>query len=161
MKKQSKTNPLGFFAFIAILFLAGNLIPKRVSVTITPSLASRIYVLDRYPTKISIKPNSYVLFTLDTGLMKDAKTNKVIKKVACTEGNTLTVQGFSYYCDGQYLGLAKEYTLDGKELDHFIFEGEIPEGKIFVFSNHADSYDSRYYGFVEKKDVLAIAHPML
>ncbi len=161
MKKRSKIKFLNFITFIAIMFLAGNLIPKRISVTITPSLKNRIYLLDRYPTKESIKANSYVLFTLESELIKDAKTHNVIKKVACTEGDDLTVRGLSYYCEGQYMGLAKEYTLEGIELDHFVYEGIIPEGKIFLFSNHIDSYDSRYYGFLEKKDVLAIAHPML
>lgn len=158
MKNPSKIN---LIIFMFILFIGGRLIPERISITITPSLRNRIYLLNRYPRKDTIKRNRFVLFTLNTELTKNLKTKKVIKKVACAEGDQLAVRGLYYYCNERYLGVAKEYTLDGKELDHFVYEGTIPKGKIFVYSHHIDSYDSKYYGFVEEEDVLAIAYPLL
>ncbi len=152
-------SPISFGLFMITLLLVTRPIPERISITITPSLRSRIYLLDRYPTNDIIKRGRFVLFTLHTDLTKNAK--KVIKKIACAEGDQLTVRDLYYFCNGIYLGVAKEYTLDGKELDHFVYEGVIPDGKIFLYSHHVDSYDSRYYGFMEVKNVEAIAYPFI
>ncbi len=162
---MQKPSPNRFAAVTCVLLIAGAMIPPRISVTITPSLESRIFILDRYPTQDRIQHNRHILFNLPEHVIKDfeikdLKTRRVIKKVACAEGDTLTVEGLYYYCNGQYLGVAKERTIDGKLLDHFVYSGIIPEGQIFVFSPSKDSFDSKYYGFMEEKDVLAIAHPV-
>ena len=146
---------------MCVLVAAGTSIPERISVTITPSLRNRIFLLDRYPNTGSIKKDQYVLFILRSEITEGSKTNKVIKKVACVEGDELLVRERSYFCNDRYLGAAKEYSLTGEKLTHFPFEGIIPEGKLFVFSNHVDSFDSRYFGFVRRDDVLAVAHPIL
>ncbi len=146
--------------FMVVLVVAGTSIPERIGVTITPSLRHRIFLLDRSPGKDAMRPDRYILFNLRSAFIKGYKTHKVIKRVACAEGDELLVRERSYFCNDRYLGQAKEYSLKGEKLTHFPFEGTIPEGKLFVFSNHIDSFDSRYFGFVERDDVLAIAHPV-
>lgn len=155
-----KVSPLRLTIFMAGLFLAGAWIPQRISVTITPSLRHRIYLLDRSPSEARIVRNSYVLFELSSKFSEGAKTKKTLKQVACVEGDILSVRQGSYYCNDTYLGQAKEYSLSGERLHPFEFEGAIPKGDLFVFGDHVDSLDSRYFGFVRREDVIARAYPI-
>lgn len=151
---------LRLVVFMGAVFMAGALIPPRISVTITPSLRHRIYLLDRAPAAARIVRNSYVLFELHSKYLEGAKTKRTLKQVACVEGDILSVRQGSYYCNDTYLGQAKEYSLQGEKLEYFEFEGEIPKGELFVFGNHVDSLDSRYFGFVRREDVIARAYPI-
>lgn len=160
MSAMRKSSPLNLMIFITALLLAGSWIPQRFTVTITPSLRHRIYLLDRAPSKEQMVHNAYVLFELNSKYLEGAKTQKALKQVACAEGDTLTVKEGYYYCNDTYLGQAKEDSLKGEKLSHFEFEGEIPKDRLFVFGTHVDSFDSRYFGFVRKEDVIAIAHPV-
>ena len=161
LSAKQKPSPLRLMIFIAVLLLAGAWIPQRIMVTITPSLRHRIYILDRAPSKEQMGRDAYVLFELNSKYLEGAKTKKVLKQVACSEGDTLSVRQKYYYCNDTYLGQAKDYSLKGDTLSNFQFEGLIPKDSLFVFSNHIDSLDSRYFGFVRKENVIAIAHPIL
>lgn len=155
-----KVLSLRLVVFMGAVFLAGAWIPQRISVTITPSLRHRIYLLDRSPSEARIVRNSYVLFELPSKYLEGAKTKKTLKQAACVEGDILSVRQGSYYCNDTYLGRAKEYSLSGERLHPFEFEGEIPKGDLFVFGDHVDSLDSRYFGFVRREDVIARAYPI-
>jgi signal peptidase I/conjugal transfer pilin signal peptidase TrbI len=65
-----------------------------------------------------------------------------------------------YYCNGEFLGWAKEYSLKGERVENFVYDGVVPTGNIFVMGEHKDSFDSRYFGFIEAMDVAAIGHPV-
>ncbi|MCG3113363.1 MAG: S26 family signal peptidase [Candidatus Manganitrophus sp. SB1] len=160
MSATRKRSFLSLTIFMTALLLAGSWIPQRFTVTITPSLWHRIYILDRAPSKEQMVRNAYVLFELNSRYLEGAKTQKTLKQVACSEGDTLTVKEGYYYCNDTYLGQAKDYSLKGEKLPHLEFEGVIPKESLFVFGSHVDSLDSRYFGFVRKEDVIAIAHPV-
>lgn len=141
---------------IAIALAAGAAIPARIGVTVTPSLNHRVYyVRPRGGTEIPAK-GDYVTFAKPV----NGKRELVTKRVACAPGDRLRVEGRKYYCDGAYLGEAQERSLKGEPLENFVFEGKVPAGKLFVTGDHRNSWDSRYYGFVEVDDVEAIQYPI-
>lgn len=157
--KDSKN--LKLFLFFFSLISCGSLIPSRFSVSLTPSLDHRVFYLDRSPDLCDIKKYDYVLFTLSSRHINDGKPVKAIKQVACDEGEILKVTGNDYFCnDNEYIGKAKDYSLKGEKLEKFLYNGKIPEGYVFVSGRHKDSFDSRYYGFMKKKDITAIAYPL-
>ena len=157
--KDSKNFRL--FLFFFPLILCGSLIPSRLSVSLTPSLDHRLFYLDRSPDPRAIKKYDYVLFTFSSKYINDGKPVKAIKQVACDEGEILKVTGSDYYCnDNEFIGKAKEFSLKGEKLEKFVYNGKIPEGYVFVAGRHKDSFDSRYYGFIKKKDIEAIAYPV-
>jgi type IV secretory pathway protease TraF len=57
--------------------------------------------------------------------------------------------------------MAKVITLKGATLPMFVFNGKVPDGMLFVSGQHKDSFDSRYWGFLEQRRVEAIATPLL
>lgn len=146
---------------ITCLLIAGTLLPYKISVTLTPSLKHRVYWLTRNPDNVG--RGEYVLFH-DKELaarigMK--KSEDMMKLVGCNEGEMLTVDAEKkFYCNGEYLVRAKDFSLKGEPLQHFAFNGIVPKGTMFVMGEHKDSYDSRYFGFVDKNRIMAKAYPI-
>ena len=147
--------------FIALIVVVGSQLPSRISVTLTPSLKHRVYWLTRNPDCVG--RGEYVLFH-DKELaarigMK--KSEDMMKLVGCNEGDLLTVDAEKkFYCNGEYLVRAKDVSLKGGRLENFVFNGPIPAGFMFVIGQHKDSYDSRYFGLVEKSRIRAKAYPI-
>jgi signal peptidase I/conjugal transfer pilin signal peptidase TrbI len=146
---------------ITCLLIAGTLIPYKFSVTLTPSLKHRVYWLTRNPDRV--EKGDYVLFRhreLSTR-MGIKNSEDVMKILGCNEGELLTVDADKkFFCNGEYLVRAKDFSLKGEPLQHFVFNGPVPKGFMFVMGQHKDSFDSRYFGFVEKTRILAKAYPI-
>ena len=146
---------------ITSLLVAGTLLPYKFSVTLTPSLKHRVYWLTRYPDRV--EKGDYVLFQFRelSARMGMKKSDDMMKILGCNEGDLLTVDSEKkFYCNGEYLVRAKDISLKGEPLQHFVFNGTIPKGFMFVMGQHKDSFDSRYFGFVEKSRILAKAYPI-
>ena len=146
---------------ITVLLVAGTLLPYKISVTLTPSLKHRVYWLIRNPDKVV--RGDYVLFRHKelSARMGMKKSEDVMKILGCNEGDLLTVDADKkFYCNGEYLVRAKDFSLKREPLQHFVFNGQVPKGVMFVMGQHKDSYDSRYFGFVDKSRILAKAYPI-
>ena len=50
--------------------------------------------------------------------------------------------------------------MKGDRLENFVYEGVIGKGLLFVTGDHKDSYDSRYFGFINREQVTAKAFPL-
>jgi signal peptidase I len=146
--------------FLAALVFAGMLIPSRFAVTLTPSVDHRVFFLKYGPQENELKRGVYVLFDIRSEYIDRGKAHTTIKRIACTGGERLLIRGAASYCDGRAIAVAKERSLRGEMLPHFAYDGKIPEGALFVTGQHRDSFDSRYFGFVQAKEVKALAYPI-
>ena len=73
-----------------------------------------------------------------------------VKKVACLGGEYLKNKGRDFYCGEKYIGTAKLFDKQGNPAGLFEYSGKIEESKLFVIGETRDSYDSKYWGFVDK-----------
>ncbi|MDY0362166.1 MAG: S26 family signal peptidase [Desulforegulaceae bacterium] len=106
-----------------------------------------------------IKKGEYAFFTVIHPF--ENKEVQLIKKVGCDENDFLTVnENKEYFCNDSFIGKAKDKAKNGETVKFFSFNGKIPEGHFFFVGSHPDSYDSRYYGFYKKEDILGLAHPL-
>jgi type IV secretory pathway protease TraF len=164
-KKKSIKSKKQVLLTIVLLFVAawvGSEIPNRLMVAITNSVGHRIFYYERDQKDIEITKNSFVVFELESEFNTDCNPCRVVKKAACIEGEQLKTTAFGYYyCGDQYLGVSKNITPSGKELSPFVYNGVIPEGKFFAFGGNVNSYDSRYFGFIENDVVEGVAKPLL
>ena len=134
----------------------GLWLPAHISVTLTPSLGHRVFVLAE-PEGMNFKEGDYLLFHKQ---LDQAETDQLLKMVGCAPGQTLKVANSEYYCDEAYLGHALANDSKGKPLPQFIFNGPVPAGSLFMVGSHQRSYDSRYFGLINADSVLKKAYPI-
>ncbi|MFV9690110.1 MAG: S26 family signal peptidase [Desulfobacteria bacterium] len=164
-RDQSKilTTRKGLFIVsgFTVLAFAGAAIPGRLVFSQTESVGYRLFWHKKHFELTDLQKDTFVLFDMYTKLVPDCRPCLVVKKIACTEGELLTVQGNHFYCEGEYVATAKPNTKDGISLELFKFEGRIPPNNLFLAGTCVDSYDSRYIGFIEKNDIKALALPII
>ena len=144
-----------------ILSFAGAVIPGRLSISPSNSVGYRLFYYKPRFKLSSLKKDTFVLFDVYTKLAPDCWPSQVVKKIACAQGDILRVERRDFYCNEEYVGTAKPCARDGAPLQAFEFNGVIPDGKLFVVGACVDSYDSRYIGFIEKKDIKAVVVPII
>jgi signal peptidase I len=139
----------------------GFVVPSHVSVTISPSMIKRVWWIQSESEKTKSLRNKYAMFSIlalpiddDTKQKLNAKASTAIKRVACEGGDRLTIADRNYYCNGNLLTTAKERK-------PFQFDGVIPQQMLFLLGDRDEvSYDSRYFGFIGKKDVVSVVYPL-
>ena len=161
------------FIVIILIVIAGAAIPNYFAVTTTPSLNKRIFFIIKSKQIEKLKTGDYVMFSLLKSkpesdlppklvrMIKDDGEDSEIKKIGCAAGEELKNIGNEFYCKNKLIAKAKEYSLGGERLKKFEFSGTIPEGNMFLVGDHIDSYDSRYFGFIKVKDIIATVYPLL
>ncbi len=77
-----------------------------------------------------------------------------VKRLGCMEGEYLQNRGRDYYCDGEYLGTAKEFSKTGRALQAFEYDGIIPKDRYFAIGETKDSFDSKFWGFVRREWII-------
>lgn len=145
---------------IVILLMIGFYLPSKVMVTTSDSLDHRIFLFNPFFDPSAIHKGDYVVFNLTSRFINNGKSIKATKRVMCEAGDMLTVDRKAYYCNGKFLGLAKEHSLKGEPVANFEYNGIVPDQKLFIIGTHKDSFDSRYFGLLDRKDIKAKAVPV-
>jgi type IV secretory pathway protease TraF len=101
-----------------------------------------------------VQLGDYVYFEAQSEVINNGEKALLTKQVACVEGMTVSFNGTAFACDGKPLGgEVIRKTSDGREVKVSDFQGVIPEGKVFVIGTHPRSFDSRYLGLLDRKDI--------
>jgi len=127
------------------LYVALEFSPYRLKMTISESVGHSLFVIKKGELR-SFERGQYVTVKAPAD---PSSGDEYVKLVAGVPGDTVEVIGRDIYVAGIYRGRAKEVSLTGRDLE-VIEGGVIPEGYIYIFAPHVDSYDSRYseIGFV-------------
>jgi conjugal transfer pilin signal peptidase TrbI len=122
--------------------------------SLTPSLNYRFFWISGSPAAIAeARTGDYVAFTeyVPAPVNREAI---LIKRIGCAPGEQLSVDNNdAFFCNGKNLGHARHSTMEGAELKPFRFNGPVPPGKLFLIGDHPASFDSRYFGFVDRSRV--------
>ena len=97
----------------------------------------------------------------DLGIVPHDQRTRYVKRLIAVEGQTVFIKDGSIYVDGQKLEgprFERSYTADDPRM-HFGVDPKsptvVPKGMWFVLGdNSADSWDSRFWGFVDRKDFI-------
>lgn len=115
--------------------------------------------IDAIAVRVSPGPihkGDFVMFLLSHPLAGPKPVN-VTKRALCLPGEQIdmiekpsTISGAwdgYYYCNEQLMNVSKPVGRGGQKLEHWQpHERTIPQGFVFVGSNHPSGFDSRYYG---------------
>lgn len=148
---HTKYKLLSTVTLISVGYVGFSFIWNHIEIVISPSVKSRIYIKN---SGEFIK-GSYARFSIKNELLPEGATT-ITKRFGCMAGETLETRDRSHYCSGIYLDTAKEKSVDGLDLPLFIFNGVIPDGYAYMSGYHHDSFDSRYWGFLDmsRKDII-------
>ncbi len=102
--------------------------------------------------------NSYVVFEYNKEDYKTYTKGKLfLKKIGCNSGQYLEVTNNQVFCDGTIIATLLDKNKEGQILPKISFCGIIPNDKFFALGEHLYSYDSRYFGLVDKKQIINTA----
>ncbi|MGD9718133.1 MAG: signal peptidase I [Sulfurimonadaceae bacterium] len=130
-----------------------------IALDTTGSTTHKFFVVEKKESRdVELKNGEYVAFYFnhDNDPYYENGHN-FIKKVACKEGETLSVIANDFFCNEKYLGIGKKRDSKNKPVELFKYDGKIPEGHYFVMGDSIHSYDSRYWGFVKKDQIIGKA----
>lgn len=146
---MSVSNRIALTLTVIFLFVAVIVVVQQryvFCVQYDKSVYFKLGLLDKYD-KIPVK-GQYAAFVF-YAVANDRYGQQFVKKVACTEGEYLTVLGRDFYCNNEYIGTAKEKDRKGNPASLYQYKGVVEKGKFFSIGEMIDSYDSKYWGFVD------------
>lgn len=156
LNKSLVVGAVGIAIVLCFPYLYENA-PTRVDFSMESSLPYSAWLTT---TPFDKNKDRYIMFIPPVKNEYTAKAKHLIKYVSCKEGDVLHVEGMSYYCNGAEIATALSNDHRGHKVDHFDFNGVVPSGKYFVTGTHPRSYDSRYFGFVDKSNIERGAKPL-
>ena len=124
-----------------------------IGINVTDSIPKKVFLIIK---GITPEVGDFVAFRFQ-GSRYYKKGRTFIKVVAGNAGDFLEIKGRCFLLNQKLLGCAKEKDREGRPVESFTFSGKIPQDKIFVLGISKDSYDSRYYGFVDKSQIIGRA----
>lgn len=99
--------------------------------------------------------NDYVVFEYNKIDYKNYHNGKLfIKKIGCDSGQHLLVQEYKVVCDGRIIAAKFIKNREGQVLPNYRYDGIIPNNEFFALGEHIQSFDSRYFGLVDKKQII-------
>lgn len=138
-----------------------------IGINITESLPQKIFIMVKVKKEM-IREKYYGFKYAGKSGHYYAPGTKFIKKLAGGPGDILKTDLSSRsitLITGRknkiIYNLADRDSKGKKITEIFIFNGEIPEDKYFFVGESNNSYDSRYWGLVDEKDIIGRAYPFL
>ena len=167
-RKKVYARLIAGLVFVFFLLAGLQSLFSKVVITLDKSTPFTFYLKNK---ERKLEEVSFVLVRGKKNTFAEGKL--LTKQVLCAYPKTLKKEGMSFYCcDGvcRYLHTAMKKTPKGTKLIPFNpcegdpytskCEVKIPEGKYYLGTNVPDGYDSRYMGFFDEKDVLAVLTPL-
>ncbi len=93
-------------------------------------------------------------------IVTNAKGYPLVKKIGGMPGERIQIIDDSIYIEGRLLGKRHKKTSNNVQLPEPKFPPVIPENKYYIYLPHERSFDSRYLGLVDKKDIKGVLVPV-
>jgi len=147
--------------WLAILFIASfnylyEKAPTRIDYTLDICLPWSWWITY---SEFDESKHQYILFVPKKDKYTQ-KANYLMKYVGCKGGQVLETKGLEYYCDGKHISTAKKFDMALNPLNQFVYNGVIPKDKFFAIATHPFAYDSKYFGFVDRNQIVRGAKPL-
>lgn len=146
--------------FAVMMFIAGYFYSKNYKIyfNLSPSFDAEILLVSKKIDKNSLNYGNLVVFENRFLTKYTPKRNILAKKISCKENDELKRIDNKFYCNGKLIATAKELDSNNEQMDIYYPESKIiAKNKLFVASNHKNSYDSRYFGLIDKNEIIGVS----
>ena len=121
----------------------------------------RVYIVE-FDREAPAALGSYVAFVPRNGLMGKSFEGRLVgKQVAGVAGDRVVVKNDFAWVNGRPVGQLILNAKLGKGPGSFDRDETVPAGKVFVVGTEPRSYDGRYWGFVDKHDIVGTVRPLI
>lgn len=139
--------------FVPIIY---DKLPIRIDITQQESLSSKLWITN---DKFDAASDNYALFIPPPDKYTKS-ASFYLKKISCKEGEHLHTVGSEFFCNDKHIGRALDYDMQGNPLKHEKYDLIIPKNKYFFSGTHKYSYDSRYFGLIDRNAITRGAKPL-
>lgn len=151
------------FLLSVVMLAVGTYVFSRFTIGIdlqqVQCLPYKVFIIDRANKEIG--RGDYLAFRADERVGPWFPAGMTfIKEVVGLPGDRVRVENGQVTVRGESRG---ELTLLGKlerSAQDFARDEEVPEGMFWVMGTAPESYDSRYWGYVEERQVIGRAYPV-
>ncbi len=139
-----------------------------IGVNLTPSLARGLYI----ENSEEIQYNDIVRFCLNDEISEKVNAQRytsngscenglkpLLKFVVGMQGDKIEIKQNRVFItkkneeESVFYGVIQEIDSQDKSIVSLLEEGIIPENQVYLYSNHEGSFDSRYFGLIENKNL--------
>ncbi len=135
-----------------------GMIPQHYQIVLNHSSSLPLsFVIIKKGELPATKGQVFVFFVRDNPTYKN-KEVKFIKLLGGKEGDVVKINDRDFSINDGFIGTAKTLSLKGEPLT-MAASGIIPAHKFFAYTNHIDSFDSRYneIGLIDEKNIIGTA----
>jgi len=85
----------------------------------------------------------------------------LLKQIAGLPGDEICRSGVEVSINGTLVATARKQDSMGRDLP--VWQGcmQLDEGQVFLLAPHPDSLDGRYFGAMQRSDLVGVAHPLM
>lgn len=150
---------------LSLTLLAATLGPKRpvLAWNTSASVPIGLYLIVSRPVQIG----DYVLVRLSGTMQALAERRSYIgantpllKRVAASDGDWVCRRGQAVLVSGWQVVIALDTDRAGKPLPAWQGCHQLQHGQVFVLGMHPESFDSRYFGPIDREQIAGAAIPL-
>lgn len=142
---------------LIMIFAAFAMLGISVGINPTESQPYRFFLILK---KASFKHGDLVAFRFP-GSRYYKEGLLFVKEIEGIPGDHLAVrQDRTAWLNGEFLDKVRATDSQGRPVEPYLYDGIIPEGRYFLYASAPKSYDSRYYGLIERERVVGRVIPL-
>lgn len=154
-------------AVFAAAILLGTIVappPLRLLWNTTASMPIGLYAVTQATPKrgdllVTRLPRDLELLAVSRAIL--SPNTPVLKPVAGLAGDLVCRTGLVVRINGRIAAVARAIDHRGRRLPTWRGCRRLSTAQVFLLARHPDSFDSRYYGPVDARLALGIAHPLV
>jgi conjugative transfer signal peptidase TraF len=166
-KRRNRFRPLVISLLVLAALIGGLwLLAARVAFQVTGSLPKGLYLISE---AAAIEIGDLVVFDFPQEVKRLARRRgwipqslnyRLMKPVAAAAGDWVKVCNAGVFINGQYFGPLQQQDTQGLQLPAIKGIFELGEGEFFLAARSPRSFDSRYFGPVQRCQIRAVAAPL-
>lgn len=154
-----------FYSFIALCLMVAIISVNGAAINIDHSIPKGLY----WEVNNSPKKDDYVLCEIKNisriGTQRNYSKNlgTIGKRIIGVPGDTVKISSNGVTIDGKFIDNSKPLLHDseGREMPVMDSTFVLKNNHYFLFGNHPESFDSRYFGAVNKEKIVSAIIPII